>query len=86
MVKDDQATVLLDAAADAFGQATWEHDALRAVNEQLAEQLGRKPRKVVGPLYVALTGRKQGPPLFELMGVLGRDETVERLRAARARV
>jgi glutamyl-tRNA synthetase len=86
MVKDDQATVLLDAAADAFGQATWEHDALRAVNEQLAEQLGRKPRKVVGPLYVALTGRKQGPPLFELMGVLGRDGTVERLRAARARL
>lgn len=84
--KDEQAGAILDAAVEALATVEWEHDALRGVNEQLAERFERKPRKIVGPFYVALTGRSTGPPLFEVMVVLGRDETIERLRAARARL
>jgi glutamyl/glutaminyl-tRNA synthetase len=35
---------------------------------------------------VAVTGRSVGPPLFESMALLGRGETLRRLRAARARL
>jgi glutamyl-tRNA synthetase len=31
---------------------------------------------------VAVTGRTVGPPLFESLEVMGRDETLRRLRAA----
>jgi glutamyl-tRNA synthetase len=42
--------------------------------------------KVQAPVRVAVTGRTVGPPLFESLEVLGRDETLRRLRAARARL
>ena len=34
-------------------------------------------------MRVAVTGRSVGPPLFESLELLGRDETLRRLRAAR---
>ena len=33
-------------------------------------------------MRVAVTGRTVGPPLFESLEVMGRDETLRRLRAA----
>ncbi len=51
------------------------------VNAQGGAQLA----KGQGPLRVATTGRGVGPPLFESLEALGRDRTVARLRAARAR-
>jgi glutamyl-tRNA synthetase len=42
--------------------------------------------KAQGPVRVAVTGRSVGPPLYESLVVLGRDRTVERLRAARSKL
>jgi glutamyl-tRNA synthetase len=42
--------------------------------------------KVQVPVRLAVTGRLVGPPLFESLEVLGRDRTLARLRAARARL
>ena len=42
--------------------------------------------KAQAPVRVAVTGRTVGPPLFEGLVLLGRDETLRRLRAARARL
>jgi glutamyl-tRNA synthetase len=53
-------------------------EALRAV---LVEGLGIKPKLAFTPLRVAVTGRRVSPPLFESMELLGRDETLRRLRA-----
>ena len=39
-------------------------------------------KQVAQPARVAMTGRTRSPGLFEVMHVLGRDETVRRLRAA----
>ncbi|HSP29880.1 MAG TPA: hypothetical protein VLN74_15105 [Ilumatobacteraceae bacterium] len=38
--------------------------------------------KAQAPVRVAVTGRSVGPPLFESMEVLGRDETLRRLSTA----
>ena len=43
--------------------------------------LGLKPRVAYGPLRVALSGRRISPPLFESMELLGKPETIRRLRA-----
>ena len=43
---------------------------------------GLKPKEVLMPLRVALTGRDRGPALPYLIAVLGREECVRRLRQA----
>jgi glutamyl-tRNA synthetase len=55
-------------------------DALRAA---LVDGLGLKPGKAFGPLRVAGTGSTVSPPLFESLELLGRDRSLDRLRAAR---
>ena len=52
----------------------------------LADKQGLKLGKAQAPVRVAVTGRSVGPPLFESLAVLGRERTLERLHAARARV
>jgi glutamyl-tRNA synthetase len=52
-------------------------DALRKLSEELKE----KPAVLIHPCRVALTGKTVGPPLFDLMQVLGRERTLARLRA-----
>ncbi|WP_030246529.1 glutamate--tRNA ligase [Streptomyces sp. NRRL S-350] len=53
-----------------------------ALREALVEGLGIKPKFAFTPLRVAVTGRRVSPPLFESMELLGRPETLRRLRAA----
>ncbi|MEC4017268.1 glutamate--tRNA ligase [Streptomyces sp. H27-D2] len=52
------------------------------LREALVEGLGIKPKFAFTPLRVAVTGRRVSPPLFESMELLGREETLRRLRAA----
>jgi glutamyl-tRNA synthetase len=52
-------------------------EALRAA---LIENLGLKPRVAFGPLRVAASGRRVSPPLFESFEILGKGETLARLR------
>ena len=52
-----------------------------ALSAKLVDELGLKPRVAYGPPRVALTGRRVSPPLFESMELLGKDETLRRLRA-----
>jgi len=47
---------------------------------ELADRLSLKLKKVAQPLRVALTGRTVSPPLFEMMSLLGREETVRRIK------
>jgi glutamyl-tRNA synthetase len=48
--------------------------------------LGIKPRKAMPLLYTAVEGRRAGLPLFDSIRLLGRERSLERLRAARARL
>jgi glutamyl-tRNA synthetase len=50
------------------------------------DELGLKMRKAQAPVRVAVMGRSVGPPLWQSLEVLGRDRTLARLRAARARL
>ncbi len=60
---------------------SFEPEALQAaLREVLVDEMGIKPRFAFAPLRVALTGRRVSPPLFESMEILGKDETLTRLR------
>ena len=67
-------------------RADWEHEALKAALETVAARHELKLGKAQAPIRVAVTGRSVGPPLFESLEVLGRDETIKRLDAAVARL
>jgi glutamyl-tRNA synthetase len=47
----------------------------------LIEQMELKPRVAFGPLRTAISGRRISPPLFESMQILGKAETIARLKA-----
>ena len=74
----------LQAAEAALkGVTDWEPGAIEtALRGALIEGLGLKPRQAVGPVYVAATGRRVAPPLFQSIGLLGRERTLARLARA----
>jgi glutamyl-tRNA synthetase len=73
------------AAADRLEQLpTWEAGAIEEDLRGLVEELGEKPRTAFAPIRLAVTGSKVSPGLFESLELLGRDESLRRLRAAAA--
>ena len=86
---DDRAAKVLDGEgrarlAELLGQlvaaSNWEASALEAIVRTYAERSGQKLGTIAQPLRAALTGGTVSPPVFDVMAVLGREETLERLR------
>jgi glutamyl-tRNA synthetase len=58
----------------------WSASAAEAVVRPYAERAGLKLGAIAQPLRAALTGRTTSPPIFDVLAVLGRDESLARLR------
>src|SRR5699024_2490337 len=56
------------------------------LSAKLVTDMEIKPRLAYGPLRVAVSGRKVSPPLFESMEILGKDSSLNRLRALAAQL
>jgi glutamyl-tRNA synthetase len=61
-------------------------ESLERLYRERAAALGVKLVDLAQPTRLALTGRTASPPLFEVMALLGREETRARLRAARVAI
>jgi glutamyl-tRNA synthetase len=77
---------VLAASIEAFETCGWRSDALLAAFEAVAGSFGLKMGKAQATVRIAVTGRTSGPPLFESLEALGRDETLRRLRALAERM
>jgi len=73
---------LLAAVADAWARVPWEVEALRVAVLDAGTAAGLNLKKAQAPVRVAVTGRAIGPPLFESVFVLGRNEAVSRVHKA----
>jgi glutamyl-tRNA synthetase len=73
---------VLQTALEVLPNVTFEHDPLDQALRQAAASLGVKAGPMFQPIRVAVCGRKNAPPLFETMAVLGRDVCLERIRQA----
>jgi glutamyl-tRNA synthetase len=80
------ASPLLVDVIDAYRTVDWTAEALKAALETSMERYDLKLGKAQAPVRVAVTGRSVGPPLFESLEVLGRDETLRRLALAHERI
>ena len=71
----------LAAALPALEATDWTGPALEAAARAHAEANGLKLGQVAQPVRAALTGKASSPPLFEMLALLGRAESLNRLRA-----
>ena len=82
IARNEKAAGILRSAIEAYETATWEKDSLYDATLKLSEAHGLKLGKAQAPIRVAVSGRSVGPPLFESLVLLSREETLRRLRLA----
>ncbi len=85
-MRPDWAAPLLRDVIRAYTDATWEAVELKTALEGVMQGYELKLGKAQAPVRVAVTGRSVGPPLFESLEVLGREESLNRLSSALARL
>ncbi len=61
-------------------QEDFDADALSAMTKSLCEGLSLKLVKLAQPIRIALTGKSASPGVFELLSILGKQESLKRLR------
>ncbi|MGA2084471.1 MAG: glutamate--tRNA ligase [Terracidiphilus sp.] len=75
---------VLEYALEVLPTVNFDHDSLDQALRAAASRLGVKAGTMFQPIRVAVCGRKNAPPLFETMAVLGRDVCLARIRQAEA--
>ncbi|RGA06032.1 glutamate--tRNA ligase [Microbispora triticiradicis] len=80
------ADAILAGYAERLETVSWDPDSLKTALEEVGLAHGLKLGKAQAPVRVAITGRTVGLPLFESIEVLGRERSLDRLRAALTRL
>jgi len=73
---------VLQHALEVLATAPFDHDSLDQTLRAAAASLGLKAGPMFQPIRVAVCGRKNAPPLFETMAVLGREVCLARIQQA----
>ncbi|MDA0312182.1 MAG: glutamate--tRNA ligase [Gemmatimonadetes bacterium] len=77
----DLAYSRLESAAEALRTSEWSEEALEGSLRGLAERLEVGAGKVIHPLRVAITGRMASAGIFEVLVLLGREQSMRRVAA-----
>ncbi|MGO9127443.1 MAG: glutamate--tRNA ligase [Terriglobales bacterium] len=82
--KGDAAMALkvLQRASEVLQKTEFTHDPLDAALRSAAQEMGVKAGQMFQPIRVAVCGRKNAPPLFETLEVLGKETTLARVGEA----
>ena len=84
---NEDAAAVLDAAIEVVEGVELNAEAIQAgLRERIVEGMGIKPKFAFAPVRVAISGRKVSPPLFESIEILGRESSLARLKALRAKL
>jgi glutamyl-tRNA synthetase len=76
-----EARLLMKKTLTALETTDWSGPKLEEAARAFAETEGAKLGQVAQPLRAAITGRANSPPVFEMMAILGREESITRIRA-----
>ena len=80
---EGDASDLLESVSSALGGSSdWDEAALESAVRQVAEDAGLGLGKVAQPLRAALTGRTTSPGIFDVLMLLGREESLARIDEA----
>src|SRR5947209_1504671 len=72
----------LEKAQAVLPKVDFKHDPLDEALRAAAQELGLKAGQMFQPIRVAVCGRKNAPPLFETLQVLGKETTLRRIEEA----
>src|SRR5271165_5152309 len=73
---------VLTCAGEVLAQTEFQRDSLDQALRGGAQKLGLKAGQMFQPIRVAVCGRKNAPPLFETLQVLGKEVTLQRIEQA----
>ncbi len=76
----------LEKAQQVLPGVEFKHDPLDHSLRAAAQELGLKAGQMFQPIRVAVCGKKNAPPLFETLEVLGKEKALERIGQAIARI
>ena len=76
----------LDKAREVLPNVEFKHDPLDHALRAAAQELGLKAGQMFQPIRVAVCGKKNAPPLFETLEVLGKEKVLERIDQAIAKL
>ncbi len=79
LLTDDARKILGAAHAKLGALAEWEPAVLEAAIREIAEENGVKLGKLAQPLRAALTGRTTSPGIFDVLALLGREDSLARI-------
>jgi glutamyl-tRNA synthetase len=80
LLTDEAKTLIKALLPELAAVSEWSASSAEAVVRPYAERAGLKLGAIAQPLRAALTGRTTSPPIFDVLAVLGRDESLARLR------
>lgn len=78
----DETTERLTKIRERLAQTEWNETALEEAIRAVAEQHGVGAGKVIQPLRVAVTGTSASPGMFDVLVLLGRDRSLQRIDTA----
>jgi glutamyl-tRNA synthetase len=79
LLTDDSRALLAAAHNKLVALAKWDRESLEAAIREVAENSGVKLGKIAQPLRAALTGRTTSPGIFDVLALLGREESLARI-------
>ena len=74
---------ILEALTATLQHATWSREGLEGCLQEFAATNDIKLSIIAQPIRAALTGRTVSPSVFDMMALLGREETLGRLEDAK---
>src|SRR5690349_3490309 len=80
LLTEEAKTLIKGLLPELEAVSDWSASSAEAVVRPYAERAGLKLGAVAQPLRAALTGRTTSPPIFDVLAVLGREESLARLR------
>lgn len=79
---DDDTKSYLEEISDELSKIEFDAKSIEKVIRGYAERKGVKLVKVAQPMRVALTGKTVSPPIHEVLEILGKEKTLERIKRA----
>jgi glutamyl-tRNA synthetase len=79
LLEGEARTLLASLHAALDGVAEWNTEALEAAVRTVAEDAGVKLGAAAQPLRAALTGKRTSPGIFDVLALLGREESLARI-------
>ncbi len=71
---------LIELLAKHLSSVDWNHDSMEQIVRTTADEVAVKAKEMFMELRIAITGKTVGPPLLESLEVLGKEETLRRLK------